>query len=85
MAVAAGVIAVEPVITGSAIIDLAVQSVCAAADNIVQRFFVAGEHAVAILRLIGRTVFPDDVGEFEHGWKLDTRNWKLIRGSASGH
>jgi hypothetical protein len=62
MAVAAGVIGVEAVLTGIAIVDVSAHRLCAAAEDIVQRFFVAGEHAVAVLRLVGWSVFAEDVG-----------------------
>ena len=78
MAVAAGMVSIQPFITGIAIIDLAAQGICAAADNIFQRFFVAGQHALTVLCSVGRSVFPEDIGSFEHDWILATGYWLLV-------
>jgi len=55
-------IGVQAVITGVAIIDMIAHDLRAAVLDVVHRLFVAGEHAIAVLRPIGVAIFPEDVG-----------------------
>jgi hypothetical protein len=62
MAIAAGMIGVEPVLTSVAVIDMTTHNLRAAVLDVVHRLFMARQHAFAILRPIGRAVFAEDVG-----------------------
>ena len=68
MAVAAGVIGVESVLTGVAVIDMAAQDLRATAFDGLHRLFMTGEHFFPILLAIGRAVFSEDIREFKHSW-----------------
>ena len=61
VAITAGVIAIEHLLTVVTIIDFASQSVCTTSSDVIQRLFVAFEYAVAVLLKIFRAVVPEYV------------------------
>jgi hypothetical protein len=62
MAVATGMISVHVFITDIARVDMPTHDLGTAELDVLHRLFVALEHTVAVLRPVGRAVFPEDVG-----------------------
>ena len=58
-------IGIQPFFTGIAIVDVAAHDLSAAEFDVLHRLYVAGEHAVAVLRPIGRAVCVEDIRQFQ--------------------